>query len=71
MACRLCRSEDQRTFCSEINIHVLQSLTQAVWAFPAILVCMACGYTELQFEETELQNLGRKNRSTGSCCLEC
>lgn len=42
-----------------MNIHFpgLKNLTYTVWAFPPLLVCMNCGFTELQIEETTLRQL--------------
>lgn len=59
MSCRMCGSQDEAPFYSEINIHFpgLKNLTRTVWAFPALLVCMSCGFTELQIEEGALRQL--------------
>jgi len=59
MCCKSCRSENQKVFFSEINIHFpgLQNLTRNVWAFPTLLVCVNCGFTELQIEAPALQLL--------------
>lgn len=56
MSCRACRSGNQCRFGSEINIHFpgMQGLDKpTVWAFPELVVCLDCGFTELQLEETE------------------
>jgi predicted nucleic-acid-binding Zn-ribbon protein len=59
MSCKMCGSEDQTQFYSEINIHFpeFKSRTETVWAFPPLLICMNCGFTELQIEEAELHQL--------------
>lgn len=59
MSCKMCRAEDQAPFYGEINIHFpgLKNLTRSVWAFPTLLVCMNCGFTELQLEEAALREL--------------
>ena len=60
MTCRLCQSEHQSMFPSEMNIHFpgRNNLSKpTVWAFPYLLVCLDCGFTELQIEKTELRLL--------------
>ena len=60
MSCRLCRSENQKTFPSEINVHFpgASNLTKrTVWAFPNLLVCLDCGFTEFTLAETEMKLL--------------
>lgn len=59
MCCQSCRSENRKVFYSEINIHFpgLKKLTSTVWAFPTLLVCVDCGFTELQIEAPALQLL--------------
>ena len=47
-------------FPSEVNIHFPgpKNLTKhTVWTFPHLLVCLDCGFTELQIEKTELRLL--------------
>jgi hypothetical protein len=61
VACRSCGSEDQTEFGAEINIHFpgrkgLDKL--AVLAFPTLVVCLDCGFTECTLAETELRLLG-------------
>lgn len=61
MSCRSCQSNHRKVFYSEINIHIpgLHSLSEkSVWAFPQLLVCLDCGFTELHIEQTELSQLG-------------
>ena len=60
MACKVCLSENQRTFRTEMNVHFsgrdgLEKPT--VWAFPEILVCLDCGFSEFVVAETELRAL--------------
>jgi hypothetical protein len=57
MSCRSCQSQRQRNFGSEICIHVpgLKGLDKPlVWAFPKLVVCLDCGFTEFRLEENEL-----------------
>lgn len=67
MCCMLCRSENQRVFYSELNIHFpgLKNLTRTVWAFPSLLVCLNCGFTELKIEEPALQLLDETSDAEG------
>jgi hypothetical protein len=60
VSCRSCESKHQTTFLSEINIHIpgFHNLsTKPVWAFPKLLVCLDCGFTELRFGRAELCEL--------------
>ncbi len=60
MSCNACQSENQRKFSSEINIHFpgLKGLDKpTVWAFPELMVCLDCGFTEFLIAQTELQLL--------------
>jgi hypothetical protein len=60
MSCRACLSGNQRRLSSEMNIHFpgMKGLDKpTVWAFPELLVCLDCGFTEFQVEETELRLL--------------
>jgi len=62
MACRSCGSKEQRKFGAEISVHVLgvENVDKpTVWAFPRLLVCMNCGFTELTIAEDELRQLGK------------
>jgi len=57
MSCRLCQSESQHKFPSEINIHFpgRENLTKpTVWVFPKLVLCLDCGFTEFIVEEKEL-----------------
>jgi len=60
MSCIYCQSKNQTAFPSEVNIHFpgFSNLTKpSVWAFPELLVCLDCGFTEFRIEETELRLL--------------
>lgn len=59
MSCRLCQSEDLRSFGSEVNIHIpgLRNLTRSVLASPTMRVCLRGGFTEFQVNEPELRLL--------------
>jgi hypothetical protein len=60
MSCRSCGATDQTEFASELSLHVLglENVDKpAVWAFPKLLVCMACGFAELTIGENELRLL--------------
>jgi len=60
MMCKSCRSTNQREFLAEINIHFpgSKNLTKpSVWAFPTLLVCLDCGFTEYLLDEDALARL--------------
>jgi len=60
VSCKLCQSKNQRVFESEVNIHFpeLKNLNRSpVLAFPNLVICLDCGFTEAQIEESELQEL--------------
>jgi hypothetical protein len=60
MMCKSCRSSNQREFRAEINIHFpgSKNLTKpSVWAFPSLLVCLHCGFTEFLLEKDALVRL--------------
>jgi hypothetical protein len=65
MVCRICASERQEAFPSEVNIHPphgLEYLTgPCVFAFPQLLVCLDCGFTEFVLEETECSELAQRH----------
>ena len=69
MACRLCQSEDQGTFSSEVWIQRAgrNDLTKpAVWVFPELVVCLDCGFTEFQIDETSLTLLVEDTGANGA-----
>jgi hypothetical protein len=61
MSCKSCNSEKQKLFPSEICIHFpggLEALHKGtVMAFPQLLVCLKCGFTECLLPEAELHRL--------------
>ena len=60
MSCRLCQSDKQSAFESEICIHFsgINNLAKPpVLAFPTLVICLNCGFTELGIAETELRKL--------------
>ena len=62
MACKSCTSENQRDFGAEINIHFpgMQGIDKpAVWAFPKLIICLDCGYTEFKIPDSELRSLAK------------
>jgi len=69
MACRSCASGKQKEFPSEINIHPPRGLeylsSPCVFAFPSLLVCLDCGFTELVLEERERNALRRDYGNEG------
>jgi hypothetical protein len=62
MACKSCGSDNQQELGSEINIHFPggEGLDKpAVLAFPKLLVCLHCGFTEFTLPEGELHRLAK------------
>lgn len=57
MSCRLCTSENQCGFLTEIAIHLPGSRTPHIFFFPQVVVGMDCGFTEFSIPEGELQSL--------------
>ena len=60
MTCERCRSEKQNVFSGEVAIHFpgRKGLEKPiVWAFPKLVVCLQCGFTEFTVPERELQVL--------------
>ncbi len=61
MSCKSCQSENQTLFLSELCIHFpggLEALRNGhVMAFPQLLVCLSCGFTEFSVTEVELRRL--------------
>jgi hypothetical protein len=58
--CTSCRSENRKTFTSEIAIHFpgIEGLNKPiVWVFPRISVCLACGLAQFTIPEKELEVL--------------
>jgi hypothetical protein len=70
MSCRSCGLENQSKFAAEMSVHVLglENVDKpVVLAFPRLLVCMDCGFTELTLEEDELRQLGKSPAREKSC----
>jgi hypothetical protein len=58
--CNSCHSENQSEFNGEVAIHVpgVKGLDKpVVFAFPKLLVCFYCGFTEFRIPEPELRRL--------------
>ena len=57
----MCGSVNQKEFPSEINIHPPRGWKRldspSVWAFPSLLVCIDCGFTEFKLGVGELRSL--------------
>ena len=64
MTCRVCGSGQQKAFPSEINIHPprgLKYLTDpGILAYPSLLVCFGCGFTEFVLKEAERYKLAER-----------
>jgi hypothetical protein len=57
MFCKSCQSEHQATFVSDINIHFPRPSNlskESVWAFPVLIICLDCGFAEMQIGKVEL-----------------
>ena len=63
IACRLCASENQSSFPTEIAIHLPGLGALHVFLFPQVVVCMDCGFTEFSIPETELPRLAKNDSS--------
>jgi len=61
VSCRVCTSENQSRFSTEIAIHLPGLTTPHVFLFPKVVVCMDCGFTEFSISETELQRLAESD----------
>ncbi len=57
MSCRLCASENQGRFPTEIAFHLSGPCTPHIFLFPRVVVCLDCGFTEFSIPETDLQRL--------------
>jgi hypothetical protein len=61
MACACCGSSNQAEFPSEIAIHLPGRENRNkphVFVFPAVLVCLDCGFSGFSIAEPELGRLG-------------
>jgi len=54
MSCKVCSSENQSRFPTEIAIHLPGLSRPHVFLFPLVVVCMTGGFTEFSIPETEL-----------------
>jgi hypothetical protein len=73
MSCKSCQSENQHTLNGEVAIHFpgLKGLDKPiVWAFPKLLVCMNCGFTEFTVPERELSVLVKGTAVEGALVLD-
>jgi len=61
MSCRLCTSDKQKTFSTEIAIHLPGLITPHVFLNPKVVVCIHCGFAEFSIPETELPRLAKKD----------
>jgi hypothetical protein len=69
MTCKSCRSENQRKFVSEINVHFsgLKNLNKpSIFVFPNLHVCMDCGFAEFAMPEGELRLLANDGVAYGN-----
>lgn len=60
MACKICASENQKTFKGEVALHFpgLAGLDRPiVWVFPKVIVCLQCGFADFTVPERELSVL--------------
>jgi hypothetical protein len=63
MTCRVCTSENQSRFATEIAIHSPSLSPAYVFLFPKVVVCMVCGFTEFSIPETELRQLAESDET--------
>jgi len=64
MLCRVCASNRQTEFASEINVHFSgpKGLDQpSVFVFPRITVCLDCGFSDFRLTADELSVLTQGN----------
>jgi hypothetical protein len=59
--CKSCGTGNQREFSSELCIHFAQLEAPAVFVFPAIRVCLNCGFTEFSMPQPELARLANSD----------
>jgi hypothetical protein len=66
MKCLSCQSTSQSMFPAELNIHFpgLEGLDKpTVWAFPQLLVCFDCGFTQFTLSSDQVRTLQSDLRS--------
>jgi hypothetical protein len=69
MACKKCRSERNKEFNAEINVHFPRREGQdeaAVLLFPKVMVCLECGFAEFTIPTKELPKLAPGGGHLGS-----
>jgi hypothetical protein len=81
MACKSCGSENQTEFASEISVHIsgLKNVDKpTVMVFPRLLVCMDCGFAELEgfhrvitFLACMVRRASAKNRADENSLRKC
>jgi hypothetical protein len=62
MSCLLCASSNHAEFGTEILIHfsgITNLEKPPVWAFPRLLVCLDCGFSQFTTPERELAPLAK------------
>jgi len=64
MSCKVCTSENQSKFPTEIAIHLPGLSTPHVFLFPQVVVCMDCGFVEFVISDAELPRLAKKDSTT-------
>jgi hypothetical protein len=67
VACKLCGSENQRSFNGEVGIHHpgREGLDKPlVFVFSVLVVCLNCGFAEFNVPEPQLQQLGKHAPAT-------
>jgi hypothetical protein len=60
MACKSCGADSETEFGAELNVHFpgRKGLDKpAVLAFPTLIVCLECGFTQFTLPRTELRLL--------------
>jgi hypothetical protein len=72
MRCKQCKSENVKTFTSEVALHFpgLDGLNKPiVWGFPKLQVCLDCGLTEFTIPQRELTVLKEGKPVKGAVVL--
>ena len=60
MACVSCQSLNTSVYPAELNIHHpgMEGLDRpTVWAFPRLLICLDCGFTNFTLPDDQLREL--------------
>lgn len=69
MKCLSCHSSNQSVFPGELSIHFpgLEGLDRpTVWAFPQLLVCLDCGFTQFTLSSDQVRELKSDSRSNAA-----